>query len=145
MYSCIWQPVQLLSTAQRNSFSTFYVSEIHPSVSFQFTPNCFQYFLCLLGLPIFSCSRLRYFLRRLSIFLLSALCWLKFLYVSSPPSLTPLTKQSESVTVLLLHSLLISREVLILALLAPTGALVVMMVYYTYIYQPTFSDFHSVH
>ena len=32
-----------------------------------------------------------------------------------------------------------------LALLAPTGALVVMMVYYTYIYQPTFSDFHSVH
>ena len=30
-------------------------------------------------------------------------------------------------------------------LLAPTGALVLMMVYYTYIYQPTFSDFHSVH
>ena len=30
-------------------------------------------------------------------------------------------------------------------LLAPTGALVVMMVYYTNIYQPTFSDFHLVH
>ena len=34
--------------------------------------------------------------------------------------------------------------VCLLRLLAPTGALVVMMVYYTYIYQPTFSDFHSV-
>ena len=29
-------------------------------------------------------------------------------------------------------------------LLAPTGALVVMMVYYMYIYPATFSDFHSV-
>ena len=47
-------------------------------------------------------------------------------------------------------SIIISPALYTMFLLAPTGALVVMMVYYIYIYiylsaAPAFSDFHSVH